>query len=330
MLLIISENNDPSTDDVIDYLSYLKTLSLRINNNSTTQLTLLENDDICDFTLEYEGNKVKLSAIESYWYRRTDLMYNNKTLWGNLSQNSVQDRLLRQNIFQQVSEEWRGVNEYFANLLKQKNGLGSVLERKTSKLWHQYLAKQIGFKIPATLVTSLKKDLIKFKETYPELITKRIQNTLHFQVEGHYFGLLTQPVTPELIDELPKKFFPTMFQERVEKLYELRVFYLAGECYAMAIFSQLDEQTKLDFRHYNDEKPNRFVPYNLTSKEKLQIDQFMKLNNLDTGSLDFMVDRDKNMVFLEVNPEGQLGMVSIPCNYYLEEKIAKFLINKDG
>jgi hypothetical protein len=39
--------------------------------------------------------------------------------------------------------------------------------------------------------------------------------------------------------------------------------------------------------------------------------------------------KDSNYYFLEVNPEGQLGMVSLPCNYYLEKKIAKELIKKD-
>jgi hypothetical protein len=32
-------------------------------------------------------------------------------------------------------------------------------------------------------------------------------------------------------------------------------------------------------------------------------------------------------VFLEVNPIGQFGMVSAPCNYNLEKKIAQYLIN---
>ncbi len=33
-------------------------------------------------------------------------------------------------------------------------------------------------------------------------------------------------------------------------------------------------------------------------------------------------------VFLEINPEGQFGMVSHPCNYYLERELALTFINK--
>ena len=39
-----------------------------------------------------------------------------------------------------------------------------------------------------------------------------------------------------------------------------------------------------------------------------------------------MIQSDKNeLVFLEINPVGQFGMVSSPCNYYLEKKVASKL-----
>ncbi len=53
------------------------------------------------------------------------------------------------------------------------------------------------------------------------------------------------------IEKLPDTFSPSLIQGYVEKKYELRIFYLNGECFASAIFSQLDEQTKIDFRNYN-------------------------------------------------------------------------------
>ena len=50
---------------------------------------------------------------------------------------------------------------------------------------------------------------------------------------------------------------------------------------------------------------------------------------LETGSLDLLVTPDGREVFLEVNPVGQLGMVSHPCNYQLERKIAQLLLRKE-
>jgi len=51
----------------------------------------------------------------------------------------------------------------------------------------------------------------------------------------------------------------------------------------------------------------------------------MKKINLDNGSIDIIVDNNGKYYFLEINPVGQFGMVSIPCNYYLEKKIANYL-----
>jgi hypothetical protein len=41
------------------------------------------------------------------------------------------------------------------------------------------------------------------------------------------------------------------------------------------------------------------------------------------------VARDGREVFLEVNPVGQFGMVSRPCNYQLERKVAELLLRKE-
>ncbi|HEY0036114.1 MAG TPA: hypothetical protein VGB66_05465, partial [Longimicrobium sp.] len=49
-----------------------------------------------------------------------------------------------------------------------------------------------------------------------------------------------------------------------------------------------------------------------------------------TGSIDLIRTRDGRHVFLEVNPAGQFGMVSHPCNYGLEKKVAEYLIRMDA
>ena len=51
----------------------------------------------------------------------------------------------------------------------------------------------------------------------------------------------------------------------------------------------------------------------------------MKKMNLNCGSIDMIKSKEGEYVFLEINSVGQFGMVSRPCNYYLEEKVADFL-----
>ena len=54
----------------------------------------------------------------------------------------------------------------------------------------------------------------------------------------------------------------------------------------------------------------------------------MEKVELETGSIDMILTKDGKYVFLEINPVGQFGMVSYPCNYFLEKAIAKTLISK--
>jgi glutathione synthase/RimK-type ligase-like ATP-grasp enzyme len=129
------------------------------------------------------------------------------------------------------------------------------------------------------------------------------------------------------LDALPNNFSLSAFQEEIQKKYEIRVFYFFGKIYSMAIFSQNDSQTKTDFRIYNISKPNRNVPYSLPISVASKVKHLMKKLGLETGSIDLIKSINDEYIFLEVNPVGQFGMVSKPCNYNLEYIIAKKLIS---
>jgi len=95
-------------------------------------------------------------------------------------------------------------------------------------------------------------------------------------------------------------------------------------------FPKNDPKTLQDFRRYNYQNPNRFVPFNLPSQIESKIFCLMDELDLQTGSIDLIKDTTGKYYFLEINPNGQYGMVSKPCNYFLEREIAEYLIlNKD-
>lgn len=74
---------------------------------------------------------------------------------------------------------------------------------------------------------------------------------------------MTQELTPEIIKTLPRIFNPIMVQRKIEKKYELRVFYLDEKFYSSVIFSQSNKKTMIDFRNYDNENPNRVCPFSL-------------------------------------------------------------------
>jgi hypothetical protein len=58
-------------------------------------------------------------------------------------------------------------------------------------------------------------------------------------------------------DNISSEFFPSLIQEEIDKDYEVRIFYFFGELYSMAILSQNDPSTEIDFRNYNHSKLSR-------------------------------------------------------------------------
>jgi D-alanine-D-alanine ligase-like ATP-grasp enzyme len=74
---------------------------------------------------------------------------------------------------------------------------------------------------------------------------------------------------------------------------------------------------------------HRYSPYKLPvvieQKLLLLFDEF----SLRFGAVDFIVDNDDNHYFLEINPAGQFGMVSSPCNYPVERDVASYLLRHE-
>ncbi|SJL19874.1 hypothetical protein PGIN_3-3_00944 [Porphyromonas gingivalis] len=120
-----------------------------------------------------------------------------------------------------------------------------------------------------------------------------------------------------------------MVQKAIPKQFEVRVFFLMGECFSMAIMSQDDENTETDYRKYNFDNPNRFLPFQLPKNIEDKVVDLMAELSLNTGSIDFILTPENEYIFLEVNPTGQFGMVDYSCNYGLHEKVANILIAKD-
>jgi RimK-like ATP-grasp domain. len=113
----------------------------------------------------------------------------------------------------------------------------------------------------------------------------------------------------------------------LKKKLEIRSFFIEGNFFSMAIFSQSSEQTKIDFRKYNNKLPNRTEPFKLPISIEDKLKKVFESIELNCGSVDLIIDKNDEYFFLEINPVGQYGMVSDPCNYELDKLIAKYLIN---
>ncbi|MGG7436711.1 grasp-with-spasm system ATP-grasp peptide maturase [Chryseobacterium arthrosphaerae] len=319
MIVIYTEDNDITTNQVIDWISYLyKGEIKRIN---TDYFEVQDNED-------YFIDLSERINVQSIWYRRPGRRpFPVRKIPENLQLKKIDNRDLETRLLHSTNKELENINAYdLKSKYKSEKVLGTALKYEVNKFEALRIAKDLGIEIPRSILTNSKSKLINFfHECNGEIITK-MHDIMICDIKETYstYATYTEKIDKNFISQLPDYFFIAHFQEKLEKVYEVRSFYLDGKIYSMAMFSQQNSRTSIDFRKYNRENMNRRVPYQLPADLEEKICNLMKELGLNCGSLDIVKTKDK-YVFLEVNPVGQFGFVSGACNYNLQMKIAEYL-----
>lgn len=323
MIFILSESYDKTTDLVIDWIEHLSGLKIiRINTDdflSTTDVVI--SDGIIDFQIVAGNTKIKYSDIGAYWYRRGML----NRLWPQISKNETGKSWLHK-FATHIQQEETHLLQFIHNRLRQKYNINGFEDNFLNKLVALDTAKAVGLKIPTTVITTNPKQLKNIYKNKPA-ITKSVTQQIGYEHEGYFYMSATESVNYQEAHSQDPYSLPSLFQNEIEKLFELRIFLLHDDIFPMAIFSQNDDQTRLDYRHYNFRKMNRMVPFILPEEISQKVKLLMQNLNLNSGSVDMIYDTSGDYIFLEVNPIGQFGMVSHPCNYYIEKIVARNLID---
>lgn len=319
MIFIFSFAGDLSTDLVIDWLHYYQYPFFRFNSSDFYKDSL--HLDILNNSLYFGEDKLPIEDIGAVWFRKFGLKKDFR-----LPQ--------KENISFSISDFLNKEHEVLLNaifhILKNKKWLTHYNSIFINKLNVLLEATKIGLNIPETYVINSVTDLTdKIKNDV--YITKSLYEPLFPIVKNRKFSMYTKILNSSIEQEceIPSIFSPSLTQKLIEKKYEIRIFYLNGKFYSAAIFSQSDSQTKIDFRIYNWEKPNRYVPYKLPVELKVKLTKLMNKISLNCGSIDLIKGVDGKYYFLEVNPVGQFGMIDFPCNYNLHRKVAEQLIKMD-
>ncbi|MDQ0066168.1 grasp-with-spasm system ATP-grasp peptide maturase [Chryseobacterium lathyri] len=313
MILILSTPNDDDTNIVMEHLTMLGEKFIRINDldlfNGNTKMYYELSPEPKLFVENIFFGRINLSDIQCVWYRKFGFFDKFKKKFR--GETNVE-------MLEYLKLEYTTTLDLFFDFLKDKKWLNNYLKVKNlSKISTLIASQKIGLKIPQTHITN-HTDSLNPNESY---ITKSIKDGTVIDVGEKTFFFLTKEVNPKTMARYDH-FFPSLFQEKINKEYELRIFHLNGKNYPMAIFSQRDRQTGVDYRHYNYSKPNRMIPYTLPEEIDEKICRLMKDLGLDTGSLDIIKGTDGEYYFLEVNPSGQFRMTALPCNYNLHYEVA--------
>lgn len=309
-----------TTCKVIDWLDTLGADFQRINLDNIESFKDIEiniSNASTDLKLCESEGQIQISNKGVSWFRRGNIAAEREPMNSSIEGVAEYRYLELDRIIDFVFKKFK--NDYWLN--HPEKAIINKLETLNIARKH--------FVIPETLIANSKEAIFNFLKQHEAIIVKPISEGKEIKFEEEVYWQYTETIEEDFLHQMSNTVFPSLVQKAIDKEFEIRSFYLDGEVYSMAIFSQKDKHTQKDFRHYNQKSPNRMVPYKLNQEEHIAIKNFMIEMDLNCGIIDLIKSKNGEIVFLEVNPVGQFGMISSNCNYNLEKKVAEFLMNKE-
>ena len=312
IVLILSKSSDISTDHVEAWMEYFGTNFVRINeDDKIINIHIKSISNNLTIELEYDDYCIDFSKVEKFWYRRGDFNFADDCKYEVLG--ALQDYL---------DFNWKTVKHFLHRRLMSKFHVNSIFDESgNNKLNNLHLASELGIKIPETYCGTSIKRLTSLN--FSEIISKTLNYPMTYRDKECF---VSDPKTIS-VNELMKtdRIVPSLFQSRVQKKFEVRVFFLFNKFYSLKIYSQNNNITALDYRKFAIGYKNRYERISIPNHLKEKLIQMTSVLNIKCCSIDFIVDKNNEYVFLEINPTGQFGWVSTHGNYFLEREIANML-----
>lgn len=171
-------------------------------------------------------------------------------------------------------------------------------------------AKQLGVKIPATLISNDPEQVMAFACSYEKVIFKPV-----------FGGAHTQFVTPVHLEperlQIALRLAPATIQEYIPGT-NIRSYVIGNAIYAAEIRS-----TALDFREDSDAQ---LLPITLSNSIQQQCLAIAKAFSLEWTAIDWRVTPDGDYVFLEANPSPMFLHFERQTGFPITQQLVKLLV----
>lgn len=322
-VLILSNSLDIHADDVADALAKYGTEYLRLNTDEWYSKNICVHMEYPENGYVYVNGlpQLNLTDITSVLYRRP------------LTIDPPVDDLNQRKF---ASGE---INELFRQMwyaIQHAKWVNSPLDlefarRKYSQL---IIAGNLGLTIPRTCVTNSPEQAKRFIRQFDKAIYKTMKApVIDLHGDGIQWGVPTTVLTVEHIERLDL-IVPSggIFQEYIEKAYEVRVTIIGDTVYSAKIKSQesTEHDAHIDWRDgvaYGDVKVES---YNLPNKVSDACKGVLREYGLHFGAIDLIRTLDGDYVFLELNPNGQWLWIEDMTNQPLLDGMVRLLSNSSS
>ncbi len=313
MILCITHSRDFYNIDLFfEYLESKNIPYFRLNSdrlNHLQQISISENG----FELTDEsGNTLKSEEIRAVWHRKSWQIGIPEELDEAYSKIFLKEySALRYNLFTAL-EHLPWINPF-----ENENKIDG------NKMLQLKMAKQNGLTVPKTLFSN---DADKITAFFHACCNGKMVAKLHGTLSKSMGGenLLSTNIIEEgsLEDIADIAYCPMIFQPYIEKEYELRIVYLAGEFFTGKINNSENADWRIAQGNYF------WSAYQLPEPVKENLTAMMQEMGLYMGAIDMIRGKDGNYHFLEVNPQGEWGMLQKDLHFPIARRIADNLIKR--
>lgn len=211
--------------------------------------------------------------------------------------------------------EWGHAIRSFFSLIATDRwiNLPSANQRASLKPLQLGAARALGLKVPRTLVTASRARALAFASRVASpLICKPLSHGRvgeHSSSEGLIYTNLLPPTALEASS--PTWASPVLIQEAINKRADLRVTVLDNDYQAIRLTKRESSGKQiLDIRRDNMTGV-RYEPVKLPRTVERQISRLVVDFGLRFAALDFVEDQSGDLVFLEINPNGQWAWLDL-------------------
>lgn len=303
MILIVTHREDYTADFLVNILNQRNIEYLRFNTDCIGQKHKIS------FTTKNEA-KITIDGIshfDSVWFRRVKVP-------------TISFASFEENDF--YNKDYQSFFNNLWNTLSTNKWLSNPnnIYKAENKILQLSIARKLGFSIPNTVISSDSRQIEHFSlENGGKVIIKPLYRS-RFLANGEEKIIFTSNLkTNHLVNDSFIS-FPMIFQNEIEKEYELRVTVVGQEVFAAKVDSQNDLDTKLDWRR----KTLKFQAYNLPIEIQELSVKLVKELGLGFGAIDIIKSK-KGYVFLEINPNGQWVWIENDTGLKISDAIIQYL-----
>jgi glutathione synthase/RimK-type ligase-like ATP-grasp enzyme len=308
MILLYTSKNEPNCELIIDEANALGLKWIRVNaedeyENGRIGLSL---ENKCSI---FGLSQTQLEQVTSVWCRKKTLL-----------PIEHEDENIRKFIQAEANDVLQALPLFTAKA-KWVNDLHyNNLARITAN--QLVTAKNIGLRVPKTLVTQSKQQLTNFYNQCNEQIICKV---LHNQAP-HLYGYsvpATKLVELQDIKELSSYFqAPTLFQECIDYEVEFRATVVDEQVFSVVQIPLCNNSSKTVDIRFNEK---RFAACQLPEDIQTRLIKLVKSLNLYYAAIDIALTKDGEYVLFEVNPSGQWAWVETATNLPITRSIVKCL-----